>query len=437
MELSSFQISEKHEVSLTLRLDGQQWQNWLQKASRELQARSAVPGYRPGKAPVAAAYRCYGRSLLERASQLALPETLDIICAQKDLAPVTQPLFTMVEPDLEQLTACCDFVTYPQITELSWRGLQVKKYIKTCKDADVDDALRRYMLQRLDVHPVDREAKMDDIVEVSFHGTHKGGPFYYDHSDNSRFRLGSGQLFAGLDEVLVGHHAGEDLHISLTMPEDFHREEVRGLTLDLDVRLLGVWARDLRECNDAFVKEFVKGCETVEQFREQLRDQVQTRFDRDAERIYQQDLDKAIADTVTVPMPEAMIRVAVDGMIRALQPAAAQRNMTVPQLLASEGRTVESYVEQCRPIAEDKVRRSVALDYVIRSEKLAISEEDYRRYIRLSSGDKPYAETERRLGGKEEIVMQMLNSRARDLVAASVQVVPVQVDEFPGGGKVD
>lgn len=273
---------------------------------------------------------------------------------------------------------------------------------------------------------------MGDIVEVSFTGTHNGERFPYDHSEKSRFTLGSGQLFAGLDELLEGHVAGDDLEPSLTMPEDFHRDDVAGMTLDLKVHLRGVWARDLLECTDEYVKEHIKGCETLAEFREKQRSEIQSRYDSESARHYRRNLDEALAAAVTCPIPGAMMDTAIARYVATLRSIAAQQGKTAEQVLQEEGKTMADFIEQVRPSAETQVRESIALDYIARAEKIEVTGEELAGYIQryAESGKISVEEAQRRLGGVDALYERMLNDRAMKVVTDSAEPVIQEVEEF-------
>lgn len=420
-------------VVFELWLEKDEWTVYLQKASNAMQKQKAVQGYRAGKAPLAMAYKTYGKALIDRALNAVIDEEFMKACVENEWMPVSQPNIQVVAADLEQFCALCSFYDYPKIEDVEYRGLVIEKPVRTVTEEEVDEAIAKYMRNHLYVHEVPREARMGDIVEVSFTGTHNGGRFDYDHSDKSRWIVGSGQLFTGLDEAIVGHVAGDDLELTLTMPEDFHREAVRGLTLDLKVHLKGVWARDLLECTDEYVKENVKGCETVADLRAQKRRDGQLIFDNESKTIFNKRLDKAIAALVTCPVPESMIDVSMQRHIATLRYVAASEGKTAEQSLADEGKTMQDFMELVRPNCELQVRTSILLDYVIRKEGLQLTRQELDKYIasRAKSSNTSTTEVVQRLGGEESIIEKLLNDRAMKIIRDSVVVVEVPVDEFP------
>lgn len=432
MELRNISTNEGR-VRFELHLDKEEWLGYLKKESTSLQKRKAVPGYRAGKAPLSVAYKTYGDSLIQGGTNAVINDKLTQACEENDWAPVSQPTITVVAADLEQFCALIAFADYPKVEEMEYRGLKVEKPIKTVTEAQVDEMIDKYMRNHLYVHEVPREARMGDIVEVKFRGTHNGEGFEYDHSDKSRWVVGSGQLFTGLDEAIVGHVAGDDLELTLTMPEDFHREAVAGLTLDLKVHLVGVWARDLLECTDEYVKENVKGFDTVAEFREDRRKTAQGLNDSESKRILNQRIDDALAAAVTCPIPEEMIQVSMNRHMMTLQQLASGQGKTIEQVLSEEGKTVADFQALVRPNCERQVKCSVALDYIVRKEGLQVSRETIDNQLRsyATKANISMDEAARRMGGIESIAEKMLNDRAMDVVRENLIITEVEVEEFP------
>lgn len=433
MEILDFTRREDSRITFGVRLSRQEWLPFLTRASLELQKKAPIPGFRAGKAPVPTAEKIYGRQLYLAAANEAGADCVGKACAERGLEPVSVPSFTVVGADRNGFECIVSFYNYPEIKDLAYRGLRPEKPHIAASEADVDQEVERYMLNHLNVHEVPRPAAMGDIVEVSFTGTSGGKPFPYDHSAKSRFLMGSGQLFAGLDQTLCGRRAGDELALALTMPKDFHRQEIAGLTLDLQVRLLGVWARDRYELDDDFVREHVRDAGTVEEFRGNMRKAVQQRLDGKCARIYTRNLEKALADAVDVPLPEAMVSTALERYMSHLGAIAASQSKSVEALLAEEGKTPESYRQSAMELARRQVRLSVALDCVIREENLSVTREELDRYYALTAEqlNVPREEAKQMLGGDGPAAESLLTKKAMRLVREAARPVEVELDGLP------
>lgn len=413
MEVKKMNRRPSGVVSFELCFEGKEWENALSKVSVSRQEKAPIAGCRVGKAPLPLAYKTYGSDLIDEAAKSVIGGALATVIAENQLAPVSQPTVSYMQADLTCLHVMCSFVNYPEIPDFDYIGIPVERPVKICTEEDINRSIDAYLKKHLYVHEVDRPAAMGDIVEVDFRGTHDGQPFPFDQSDNNRFTMGSGVLFTGLDEALAGHLAGDHLHLQLTMPEDFHREEIRGFTLDLDVNLHGVWAREeVSECTDAYVHASVGGCETVAEFRQRQRQNIQRQYDNQSRQCFEDKVQTALASRITTVLPESMyevgIRQAVNDLARNA-PAETWKNETPDE----REKRMARYREQARPVAERQVRLSVALDYVICHEKIQTTLEEIDAYVNAYASAMHLTPDDalRRLGGKETVAEEMQNNR--------------------------
>ncbi len=420
-------------ASFELTVEEKEYEPYLEKASLQCQKKKPVPGYRVGKAPLKVAIPQYGQALCNAANQPALNDYFGKACVQEEMIPVSSPDFFVVENTIHGVTALCRFSVYPEVGDLDWKNVRPEKPVKTCRESEIDEEVDRYMDNHRHVHEVDREAQMGDIADVAFQASAGEEHPLLSHRDHCRFTLVSGMLFFGLDEYLVCHTAGDELDLILTMPEDFHREDVRGQTVRVHVRLNGVWERTRCECTDEFVKENVKGCDTVEEFREQLRAKIQKSYDAESDKCYERILTDTLAALVTCRIPEAMIRTSMNNFEGDLRSLAASRHLTPEQLLAEDNQTMEEFRAMIRPHAIRQVRFSLVLDAVIRSEGLSVTDQEVDERIRSMSArsGKPESEVEREQGGRDEIADKLLEKKARELIRRTVQPRPVEVEDFP------
>ncbi len=434
MEIADLIKQDNSKISFNIRLEREEWESFISAASKELQKEKPIPGFRTGTAPLTAAENIFGSMLYRAAADRAVPEVSARACHENGFEPVSDPDINVITADQNGFECAVSFFNYPEITDFNYRGLEAERPFRVVTDDDIDREAKHFMQNHLNVHEVDREARMGDIAEVSFSGTTDGHPFPFDHSSKSRFILGSGKLFAGLDEVLEGHRGGDEMDISLTMPKDFHRERIAGMTVDLHVDLKGVWARDLCELNDEFVRERVRGCDTVEEFRDYLRSELERRYEGDCETIFEENLQRAMAGAVAGSIPYPMILTVSDRVFAGLERRAVAEGKTLEDLLAAEGRTVESFRDEILPTAGFQAAYSVAVDYVIRNEHIAVTGEEMDAFCRFyaEQTDSTAEDVIRSFGGTENLREEMLSRKALQIVKKSARPVRREVNFLPG-----
>ncbi len=430
MEVKDLRKLENSSISFTVTEEGAAWQEALERVSATLQKKKPIKGYEAGTAPLKTAYGEYGKPLLEKTVSDIVAAAIGSIYEEHEYYPVSDPDITILRAGLTAMRADVVVFIYPEVPDFDYSFFTVEKPIKTVTEADIDEGIDRYMKSHLWVHEIDREARMGDIVEVSFQGTSEGQPFEYDHSRQVRFRVGSGFLFAGLDEAIIGHVAGDDLDLTLTMPQNFHRRAIAGKTIDLHVHLLSVNVRDLLECTDEFVKEKVSGADTVAEFREKQRARIQKLNDQKTARAFEDNFQEKVASFVTCQIPESMIDAAVSGFVEALRQESFQRGTSMNKLLEDEGKTMDDFKREVYPVAVRQVKVSMALDYIARKEQFEVTEEAVEERVNtyMKQAKSPsYESALKKLGGEESVREKIMNDMAADVLRSHCRVVEVEV----------
>ncbi len=435
MEIRNFRELEDGSVVFELEESSKEWEETLNSVSAAMQKEKPIQGYRPGKAPLAIAFNEYGQAMIDQAEQEFVNSAVEKVCTEHEYYLLSGPEKDVEQADLTTLRAKVGIVPYPKANDFDYVGFEVVKPVKTVTEADIDEAMRRFMKGYPYVHEVDRAAEKGDTVEVSFTGTCNGEPFEFDHSDSSHFRMGANSLFYGLDDHLMGHVAGDDVEVTLTIPDDFHRKAIRGKTLDLKVHLKSVSVREIVECTDEFVQEKIAGANTVAEFREQQRDKLKRLNDSRTEKAFDRNLQKALASLVTCPVPEPMVSVSVDGFVRAMRSLAVQQGQTLNQYLQGRKQTLESFKKSVHPLALMQVKVSIALDYILSKENFEVSDEAVEEKIQsfMKNSRLPHDKALEKMGGRENIEEKVKQEMAYDFVKEHCKVVETEVDVIPTG----
>ncbi len=430
MNILEMEKQEGNRVTLSLQLEEREWRLFLEKAAQDEQ-----PENTDENAPSDGENALTGEALYAAAAALAGPEAVAQACADRNLSPVSEPEITAVQADEAGYACTAAFINYPEIEHFAWQGLKAERPERIISQEDIDREEERYMATHLNIYETDREARLTDRVEIRFSGTtDEGKSFPFDHSSNKQIILGQEDLFAGLDEALLGKHIGDEFTVTLTMPEDFHRKNVAGLTLVLTVGLQKIWARERCELTDEFVKDHVKDCDTVEAFRAKIREKLADLYERTTRKLYTENLQKAMAEAVRDEVPEVMVETAMARMETGLARRASAHHKSVEELLSEGGRTPEEYRAEALEYARYQACYSVALDTVISQENIEVSQEEltrfcseYSRFLGITPEDVRHS-----LGGKEGTIEEIQNRKAMEMIEKASDPQVVQVTSFPG-----
>ena len=143
----------------------------------------------------------------------------------------------------------------------------------------------------------DRPAQLGDEVIIDYAGFCDGEQFQGGTAEKQPLTLGSGMFIPGFEDQLVGKEIGEEVSVFVTFPEAYHSEKLSGKPAEFKCKIHEIHAKSKYEFNDDFAKEF-GGVETMEEFRQLLKDSMQKYADDKEEMELQQELLVMAAKTL-------------------------------------------------------------------------------------------------------------------------------------------
>ncbi len=348
----------------------------IARALTELSRRVRLPGFRPGKAPAAVVERAVGWDAVQQeATDLLLPDLYRGAVEQAQLDPVSQP--TVAEADLERgqpFRFVASVLLRPEVTLGDYRQIRVPLEVKEVPEQDVDgtlEALRQRYAQLTDA--TDREVQAQDVVTAELTMRH-GDQVIGTPNQVQTLDLQRGDLLPGMADQLLGARVGGDpIEITVTLPEDYAREELRGEMVVVTANVTGIQAKSLPELDDNLAAIAGRG-ETLEELKGFIRDELREELAAEAEREQANKAMELLLGMTKVEVPEAMIQAEIDHQVRDLEARLAESGLALDALLAAQGRSLEQLRGERRQAAVERVRLDLALGQVAKQEALETSD---------------------------------------------------------------
>src|SRR5690606_32198272 len=157
---------------------------------------------------------------------------------QEKLRPAGQPsIESLTDNPGQDLEFVAAFEVYPEIELQDFATLSVTKPVAEVNDADVEKMIDVLRNQNAQWVAVERAAQKDDQVKIDYTGRKDGEEFDGGKASGSLLVLGSGQMIPGFEDALVGMKAGDSKTVSLSFPEDYHSEDLKGAAVEFDLHV--------------------------------------------------------------------------------------------------------------------------------------------------------------------------------------------------------
>ncbi|MBN2319024.1 MAG: trigger factor [Acidobacteria bacterium] len=339
--------------------------------SREYARKAKVPGFRPGKVPLSIIQQRYGKEIRQEATQKIIERTWQQAIDEHNLKPLAQPAIKDIEnkPD-NPMKFTLSFEVLPDLEVKDYKEVPVTKASPRVTDEKVDQTIESYREQQAQFIPVDEGEAVDGhILTVTVDGR------FEDDSEATRQEditlvLGHPQTHEEFTKNLLGVKPGETRSFDVEYPEDYHQKQFSGKKVHWSVLVKEIKEKQLAELNDDFAKDI--GHESLEAFKEKVRNDLITEATQSAEKEAREALLKSVMERQTVDVPECMVQDELESHVNRMATRLAMQGVDIQQASIDW----KKVVDEERPRAEDSVRRSIFLNAIARQENIEISDEE-------------------------------------------------------------
>ena len=277
----------------------------LQKAAKTIR----LDGFRPGKVPMNVGRQRFGPGVRQEVIGEVMSQSFYEAVSQENLKPAGQP---SIEPkNLEEgkdIEFIATFEVFPDVDLVDLAGLKVDRPKAEVNDDDIATMIETFRKQQGSYEVVGRAAALEDQVNIDYQGTRDGEAFEGGSAEGSDLVLGSGRMIAGFEDGIVGMTAGEEKTLSLSFPEDYHNEDLKGAAVEFKIKLNTVQEMALAELNDELFEKFGVTEGGEESFREEIGKNMQRELKNAIKaRVKQQVMDGVVEAHEGLEIPAALL----------------------------------------------------------------------------------------------------------------------------------
>ncbi len=366
MKVTTQKLPES-QVLLEIEVDPDQMERSLDKAYRRLAQKVEVPGFRKGKTPRNMFERHVGRDRLVReAIDILIPEAYNKAIEDEDIDAIAQPDIELVKD--EPLSFKATVAIRPDVDLGDYKSLRVEKPAPEVKaedaDAAIEDLRRRYALHE----PVERPVKTGDFVTAAVRVVIGEREVFKDEDAEFQLRDGATVLLPGFREGLTGMRKGETKEIEVTVPDG--EGQLAGKTGIATTAVKEVKEEKLPDLNDEFAGQVGEGFPSLAALRERVENDMRERLQGNEEEEYRNEAVAALVENAAkLEFPPVLVDREIE---RIVHDQAHQAGMELERYLELIKRSAQELVDDLKPAATERVRRSLALSQLAEDEGIQV-----------------------------------------------------------------
>ena len=426
MILKNVEKKENNTALFTVESDAAEFEAAVNGAYLKAKSSINIPGFRKGKAPRAIVESMYGREVFyQDAMDELAPKAFEQGLSEGELRIVGQPAIDNVEVTEERTVRYTFSVSlYPEVTLGQYKGLKAPKEVTTVSDEEVEEEVEKKRKQNArKVSVEDRPAQMGDTVNIDFDGFLNGERFDGGKAEGYELELGSNSFVPGFEEQVAGMQIGEEKDLDITFP-DTYVENLAGKAVVFKVKLNSITFPELPELDDEFAKD-VSEFDTLDEYKADLRKQLQDKYNDQAENVFRSYIMKQAADNMSCDVPDVMIQEKAEEIIRnyAANFGMTDRNVELEKLVRMMGIDSETMNQSILPSAQMQVRTELLLEAVAKAEGIEHTEEETEAYLqRIADSVNAKPEEIRQYFGLDTIRNEYLKEKATDVIMNSAEI---------------
>lgn len=347
----------------------------------ELAKTMQLPGFRPGKVPVALVRQRYGKAVLGEVLEGTVGEVARRVVADRGLRPAQQPEIKDFKfEDGQDLAFTVALEVLPEIAIPDLKAIALEKLVAEPDEAAVAKALDQLASRNRTV--IDQEARpaaTGDIVVVDFEGRIDGTPFEGGKADGAEIELGAGRFIPGFEDHLVGIEPGQTRTIQITFPADYGAAQLAGKPAEFTVAAKALKKPVLPVLDDAFAKSL--GMETLAALSEAVKKQISREYDQLGRMRIKRLLLDQLAGKTDFAAPEGMVEGEFKGIWERLE--ADLKAGTLDD--DDKGKDEETLRREYRAIAERRVKLGLLMAEIGRVNAITVAENELKRAMQAQA----------------------------------------------------
>ncbi len=330
-----------------------------------------VPGFRPGKAPLAVILSHYKGAIREDFLENAVHKHLQEVLKAENLDPLHNPAVQDISyEDGGSLSFRAVFEVLPKLTISNYKGLEIDRLTPEVKDEEVEASLGQMQERMAEYVPVeDRPVQRGDFVVISYMGKFPEGSQADLESKDVYCEVGGANTLRGFTENLEGAVPGESKTFTVSYEQNHPNRQLAGKEVQYQVLVHSIKHKKLPELNEEFAKN-VGSYSSLGELRAKIREDQKASKSQAAKSDMQEKVLEIILEQNSFEVPEVLVERQTENRLNDYIRALIMQGVH-PQTLDVNWSEMR---QRQRQRAEHDVRVTLLLEHIADLEQIEVSQ---------------------------------------------------------------
>ena len=425
MEIISNNKTEANTVEVEFKVDAAEFDAAVEAAYQKKKKNISIPGFRKGKATRKLIEKTYGDGVFyEDAINGMYQKTVANVIEELKLDVVDMPNIEVASVSKEEgVSFKATFTVKPEVNVKEYKGLKIKKNVKTVTDEDVDAEIKNLLEKNARIIDVtDRPLEKGDTAVFDFEGFVDGVAFEGGKADNFSLEVGSGRFIPGFEDQMVGKSIDEDFDVNVTFPEDYAAKELAGKAAVFKCKIHEIKGKEYAALDDEFAKD-VSEFDTLDALKADLKKKLEEKEEINTANQIDNDISEALVNSLEGEIPQVMYDNRVNDMVRDWEYRNRYNGIKLEDYLKYAGVTIDQFKENFKAPAETQVKLRLALEKIAELENIEVSDDELNeQFQKMADEHKMDVEKVKAIVPAENLREDLKVEKAFDLVRDNAKI---------------
>lgn len=345
-----------------------------------------IPGFRKGKTPPTAIKKQYGERLVQDAESETFRDVLDLGLQEMRLSNdvlLGEPQVSKYDKQESQIDVEVTLAIRPEVPLDDYSDLLPAYEKPTATDEEINARIAELAAMHAPFVDVDEDRVLvdGDTANINFSGSIEGVKFEGGSAENHSLTLGSGQFIPGFEEQVVGMKKGDSKDITVTFPQEYQNEELKGKEAVFAVTVNAIQTKEVPEIDDELAKKLLPGDEeaSLEKLKEKVKEQLESEaFNKLFNDELKPKLLESLVEKYTFDLPESVVEQELDMAVNKKAQEMSEEELKAVQ---EDAEKLKSLRETFRDDATKSVRATFIIDSLAKKEGVEVPEQEVMQTI--------------------------------------------------------
>ena len=274
----------------------------------------------------------------------------------------------------------------------------------------------------------DRELRKGDLAQFEYTGKLKSTGKVF---DEGTLTLGNGEQYVdGFEEGIYGHKLNETFDLPIKFPEGYggtEQPELSGEDVIFTIKITGIKEKAYSELNDEFVKAVSEKSKTVEEYKEEVKKEVEKRNKEQAEAELRDNAWNAVLENAEIKKyPEKRLEEKQKTIQEPFKTLIEQSyGLSYEDYLKQSGQSEDDFKKQVKEMSKESLKPALVAELIAKEEGLEISDKEMKKEMKTFAKENGYPDVDTlvELNGEDMVKEAILQNKVMEWAADNCKQV--------------